>query len=605
MDPASAEPVSPSHCIFGRRNWVAWSPESVDAKVTSLLDNFWQWRLDKSPEFATRVGLGGRDHLLEEYSEESFFEQKIKADEFLKQTEYLQNFENITHDDNINLEVLKYVLQTYIDGYQHRRFTVYNPNNFLQDWKRLIGFMKFNTEADYDNLIARYRLIPKQINEHISLMRKAIEFETTRHRLSMEKDNLYKDLLDEIEISAGESLFFNPFKKIPLEIPLRRRLKLRQRGEAAIDEWVKPAWKRLYSFLITEYVPNARQNVGLSSMPGGFECYESILRWHTTTSLSPQEVHDIGLREVQRLQDLMMRMVVEDGFQEMSLREYVDHLNSQEDNFFTSGAEMVLGYQAIVENIRKKLPSALHRVPQTAMETRGFSSDVGPQGYYIDPALDGTRPGTFFANVYMPRTKPKFDMYALTLHEAEPGHHTQAAYALEENLPQFRRTIEFRKYYAVPFNWPFMTAYIEGWALYAEYLGESMGVYEDRRALWSPRKAEAYLQKYTTLSEKAITSEVLRYITLPGQACAYKIGEIKIVELREKAELMLGENFDQRDFHHEILRLGAVPLGVLEDSISYWIQNWTPSSSVSDKSPAGAMPTAFIIGMLVTLFLLW
>ena len=365
--------------------------------------------------------------------------------------------------------------------------------------------------------------------------------------------------------------------------------------ESAIKDAVNPAFRKLHHFLESEYLHSTREHIGAETLPDGKEYYQACLRWHLSTQHTAEEVHEIGIKEVSRIQGLMNDVMKEVKF-EGSLQDFISHLRNEPSFYHHSKGDLLEEYKSIIEQrINPKLKTVFHKPPSEECEVREMPFD-GPGGQYTPPDDNGTRPGVFHVNLTCPSSIPRFGMTVLTLHEANPGHHMQFSIARQQTLPEFRRKIDYRSVYSVPFIFPAYTAYCEGWALYSEDLGIEMEVYKDPYEMfgkltdemlracrlvvdtglhsfgWSKEKALEYMLSNCMLPVNEIKNEVCRYITWPGQACAYKIGQIKIKELRKLAETELGPKFDVRGFHDIILSLSSVPLYLLEKHIKVWIE---------------------------------
>ncbi|KAK2177400.1 hypothetical protein NP493_599g02055 [Ridgeia piscesae] len=341
------------------------------------------------------------------------------------------------------------------------------------------------------------------------------------------------------------------------------------------------------------YLPATRRHVGVWSLPNGTEYYRACLRWHLTVNTSPQHIHQLGLREVDRIEGTTRKLIASaqpDG----NITAFMMRLRADPNNYYTSKVRLA----ALCElPYIKATPGADESISvHFFIGCRVDVSAHGAAGFYSEPAADGSRPGLYLLSVARLDTKPKFIFDALTLHEAEPGHHIQTVAAMHDTIPYFRKLIAYWHYTYVPFNWRYYTSCSEGWALYAEALGEEMGAYTSPHSLfgrysyelfratrlvvdtglhafkWSRQRAVAYMRAHTTLARESIDREVDRYIATPGQACSYKIGEMKIWELRRKTEKALGEAFDLRDFHHVLLHLGFAPLSVMEEEIDNYIR---------------------------------
>jgi uncharacterized protein (DUF885 family) len=382
-----------------------------------------------------------------------------------------------------------------------------------------------------------------------------------------------------------KSIFWRPVLNFPAGISVADRQRIMKAYEEKLGKKVIPAYRRLHDFLQTEYLPHARATIGMSELPNGASWYAYLVRYHTTTSMTPEEIHDLGLREVARIRAEMERIKIQAGHQG-DLRSFFDVLRADPPQHYTDPAELLAGYEALRARVDSALPLLFAVKPKAGFEIRSVEAFRAPSeagASYVPPSADGKRPGVFYVNTYDLPSRPKYSMEALYLHEAVPGHHFQIALASEATgLPRFRR-----------FAWD--TAYGEGWALYAEGLGYEMGFYRDpyqkfgnlalemRRACrlvvdtglhafgWTREQAIDYMAANAGEARELEVAEVDRYIVWPGQATAYKIGELRIRALRARARAALGERFDLRRFHNVVIDSGAVPLAVLEANVDDWI----------------------------------
>jgi uncharacterized protein (DUF885 family) len=373
---------------------------------------------------------------------------------------------------------------------------------------------------------------------------------------------------------------------MPTTIPAEDRERLQGCALAAITNVVYPRFRKLHRFLTEEYLPKARESIDCTDLPDGEAWYAFRVRRMTTTSLSPREIHDLGRAEVARIRAEMEQIIAQTGF-EGSFLEFLVFLRTDPQFYYENARELLAGYRDIAKRVDLELPrffGRLPRLPYGVMPIPSYAEKSQTTAYYQPGASAFGRPGVFYANTYEIRTRPKYEMEALTLHEAVPGHHLQIALAQElEGVPDFQRHSE-------------TTAFVEGWALYSEKLGEEMGFYRDPyskfgqltyemwRAIrlvvdtgmhalgWSREQAIEYFKANAGKSEHDITVEIDRYIVWPGQALAYKVGELKIRELRALAEKELGDRFDLREFHDTVLGRGALPLDLLETQVKAWIQ---------------------------------
>ena len=350
-----------------------------------------------------------------------------------------------------------------------------------------------------------------------------------------------------------------------------------------IQNVLNPAYQELYDFLVNEYLPKSRDSIGISDVPNGKEWYEYLARYHTTTDLTPDEIHEIGLREVAKIRAEMEGIIDRVGW-EGDFNSFLQYLRTDPKFYYETGEELLQAYRAMSKEIDAYMPTLFNKLPRAPygvipipMESAPFTTTA----YYNAPSAG--RPGYYYANLYMPEVRPKYEIPVLSVHEAVPGHHHQISLAQEmENVPNFRKYLS-------------ITAFVEGWGLYSEQLGESMGIYDDPydkfgqltydmwRAVrlvvdtgmhykgWSRDDAVTLFLNNTAKTEQDINNEVDRYIAWPGQALAYKIGQLKIMELRDKTKAALGDDFDIKDFHDHMLSFGSIPLNILEEKVDEFI----------------------------------
>jgi uncharacterized protein (DUF885 family) len=545
------------------------------------------------------------DHRLSSVSIEATERRVARSKEFLEQLALI-NVRKLSKDDRLNWKLLKEDLDSYIEGYPWRFHSTFNTVNFMENIPLdfgtfLIDAMRFENEDDYGKYLSRLRAICGQVDEELQLMRLAIEHGTTLHACSV--DTTVNHLAEMVTNSAEESPFFGPFQEKLSSITGtsdETRARIIKEGKEIIEKSIFPSLTKLKHFLQNDYLPNTRSTYGVAGLPDGNAFYAACLKWHLTTAISPKEVHEIGLQEVARIQRLMKDIMRDLSF-EGKLSQFMQVLKNDLRFYHDNMDDVLAEYRQILKDfITPKLPIAFNSLPTLPIEIVQLPHS-GPGAQYIPPSVDGSRPGLFQVST---DAFPRFAMMALTLHEGMPGHHFQYSQAMAQQLPEFRKARDYRRIYGAPLLFPVFTAYDEGWALYSEFLGEEMGVYRDSFELfgryseemvravrlvvdtglhlynWSYHDAVAYMTENTCLSYSDIIGEVNRYLTWPGQACAYKIGEIKFKQLRRLAEEQLGDAFNVKDFHDVILRLGAVPLLVLEDEVREWIHKMLqPSAS--------------------------
>ena len=446
------------------------------------------------------------------------------------------------------------------------------------------GIQPFRTVQDYDNFLSRMDGFVAWVDHSIANMQLGVTKGIVQPKIVVERTipQLAAQLVDD----PKQSLFWRPILNFPAGLSVADRQRLMTAYEQKISKQVLPAYRRLHDYLKNDYLPKARDSIGLSALPNGASWYAYLVRYHTSTSMKPDEVHELGLAEVARIRVEMERIKNQVGHAG-DLRSFFDALRTDPRFYFKEPSELLAGYGALRQRVSGALPLLFAAKPKATFEIRAveaFRAPTEAAASYESPSADGKRPGVFYVNTYDLASRPTYSMEALYLHEAEPGHHLQVAVAQERTgLPRFRR-----------FGWD--TAYGEGWALYAESLGHDLGLYTDPysafgalsnemwRAVrlvvdtgihskgWSRDKAIEYFRANTALGQADIEAEVDRYIAWPGQALAYKVGQLEILRLRRLAQQKLGVRFDIRAFHSQVLESGSLPLPVLEAKINRWIK---------------------------------
>jgi prolyl oligopeptidase len=443
--------------------------------------------------------------------------------------------------------------------------------------------MPCETVADFETWLRRMQAMPAYLDAYGERLRRAAAEKRTQPRAVMER--VLEPLARQVVDDPADSPFFDRFRSFPDAIPAAERDRLTAEAKQVIADAVIPAYRRFQSVFRDEYLPATRETVGLWDTPDGREHYRFLARYHTTTELTPEQIHAIGLKEVARNRAEMQQVMDEVGF-EGSLAEFFEHLRTDPQFYYKTGDELFRAYAYIVKMIDPELPKLFGKLYRTPFGLRPIPDNSAPNtttAYYSGPSLDGTRPGYYYVNLYRPEVRPKYEMEVLSVHEAAPGHHLQIALAQEQtDLPMFRRAGGY-------------TAYIEGWGLYSERLGYDLGLYKDPysrfgqltydqwRAVrlvvdtglhylgWTRQQAIDYFMANAAKTEADIVNEIDRYISDPGQALAYKIGQLKFLELRARAEQALGNRYDIRAFHDTVLATGAVPLDILERTVDDWI----------------------------------
>ena len=453
----------------------------------------------------------------------------------------------------------------------------------VQNADGIIEGLAFNTVRDYRDWLARMRALPKVIDQTIVLMREGVEAGNVPPRVLMQR--VPAQIAAQIVDDPTTSPFYRPFAKFVGYVPESERAALQAEARDVIAQQIVPAYRTLQTYFNDEYLPNTRTGIAVSDLPNGKAYYDFLASDYTTTTLTADEIHAIGVKEVARIRAEMEKVKGEVGFKG-SLNDFFAHLRSDPKFFHTSPEALLEAYRAISKRIDPELVKVFRVIPRQPYGVRPIPDNIAPDtttAYYLQGASDGSRAGYYYVNLYKPEVRPTWEMMPLSLHEAVPGHHFQFARGLElPDAPMFRRTAYF-------------VAYGEGWGLYAEQLGHEMGLYDDPydrmgqlayemwRAVrlvvdtgmhakgWSREQAITYFKDNAPKTDQDIVNEIDRYIGTPGQALAYKIGQIKISQLRARAAQALGPKFDLRDFNDAVLETGSVPLETLERHIDAWI----------------------------------
>lgn len=559
-------------------------------RLRALFDAEWERTLKEQPTLATYLGDKRYDDRWEDLRAEAFAASQA-ADR--KALEALGSIDRarLPADEQLNYDLFRHHLEDRIEGQAFRgELMPLSPLDGVQLSAQLLEFVSFTSLQDYEHWLARLQSFDTLVDQNIALMRQGMLEKRLRPRIVMQR--VLPQLASQLAFRAEDSPFYAPFKAYPAAVAEDVRTQLNLGAQSAILETVVPALQRLHGFLEKEYIPACPENeMGLSAQPRGAEYYAWLVRHHTTTSMSVDEIHDLGLREVDRLRgeiETLMRKAGHGG----SIARFQEKLSWNPRYHYDEPQALLDAYRSTAKRIDPELPRLFGKLPRTPYGVRelpALSAPSAPAGYYYPPSADGRRAGYFYVNTWRPETRGGWEIEALTAHEAVPGHHLQIALANElENVPAFRRHgLE-------------LTAFVEGWGLYAESLGAELGLYEDVGARfgqlsfelwraarlvvdtglhakgWTRKRAREYLAALLPKSADEIAVEVDRYIASPGQALAYKIGAMKIRALRERAESRLGPRFDVRAFHDTVLASGPLPLDRLETNVDAWIASRPP-----------------------------
>lgn len=570
------------------------SPTNERDRFKQWLDSSWEQTLKRSPTLATSLGDPRyNDQLPDTTSAAWRAESKAYLESQLKALKGFKR-EALDPKDRLSLAIMQRNLE---EGLAGTRFPDWmQPLNqfgsmpgFLAQLGSGRSIQPFKTTKDYEDWIKRLSLAVPMFDGMIANMRTGMDKGVTQPRPVMEK--VVPQLTALIKDEPEQTLFWSPFKTFPDGVPAAERERLSAQMRALLKDQVIPAYKRLHAFVRDEYLAKARTSTAWSDLPDGKAWYAYRVAGSTTTSLSPDEIHEMGLKEVARIlgeMDAVRRQVKFEG----DLKAFFVHLQDDPRYYYTKPEDLLAGYRELQRKINALTPKLFDIAPKADYEVReveAFRAQSAAGASYQSPSADGSRPGVFYVNTFNLKAQPIFGMETLSLHEASPGHHFQVAIAQEDkDLPKFRR---FGTSY---------TAYVEGWALYAESLGKELGLFTDPyqwygrlsdeqlRAMrlvvdtglhhkgWSRQRAIDYMLANSSMAESDVVAEVERYIVMPAQALGYKIGQFEISKLRREAEAALGARFDIKAFHRLILTAGQVPMSVMGELVRDWIKAQKP-----------------------------
>lgn len=557
------------------------------ADLHALFDAEWERGLREYPENATYLGDRRYDDRWADLSLEAIAASHAADRAALARLAGIDRA-LLPAAEQLNHDLFKRQYDEAVEGHAFRQFLIpLNQRGGIQTQDEILEVIRFDDAQAYDNWLARLESLPTLIAQTEALMRQGLKEKRLNPKIVMQRVSVQIDrqLVDDVR----QSPFYKPFLSFPDSISAVQQQAYAQRAQRLIANGIVPAYRRFHRFFTQDYLPACPDAAGAWTQPDGRKLYALRARQFTTTTLTPAQIHEIGLREVQRIRAEMDAIIRQVGFKG-GFRAFVEHLRSDPRFYYASGDELLDAYRALAKRIDPELPRLFRTIPRLPYGVRPIPDNIAPDtttAYYLPGAADGTRAGWYYVNLYKPGTRPRYEMEALSLHEAVPGHHFQIALAQElGELPQFRK------------NGAGFTAFVEGWGLYAESLGEELGLYQDPyskfgaltyemwRAVrlvvdtgmhdkkWTRRQAIDFFMANAAKSELDIVNEIDRYIAWPGQALAYKIGQLRIRELRTRAQHAqhaLGERFDVREFHDIVLGNGAIPLDILERNVDAWI----------------------------------
>ena len=549
----------------------------------ALLDEAWEWRLASYPMFASQLGDKRYNDRWADMSLAAIDQRHADVRAFLQRL-YAIDRSALSESDELNYELFRRELQNDVDAYAFNAHLMpFSHSGGAQNLENNINYLTFSSVKDYDDWLVRLGRIDALIEQTIDLAERGRKTAILSPRVLMARipDQIAAQLVDEAE----ESPFYDLFDNLPDSIGADEQERLRSVARTTIDQTILPAYRKLSRYFSDTYLPASRDSIGLSELPMGEEWYEFRARRFTTTQMTPDEIHRLGLDEVRRIRDAMQGIIDELDF-DGDFQEFLQFLRNDPQFYYDDADELYEAYLATSKRIDPELVRLFGTLPRMPYGVKPIPDSIAPDtttAYYTSPAADGSRAGIYWVNLYKPEVRPIYEIEVLTVHEAMPGHHLQLSLQQElGDLPDFRRYLG-------------LTAFVEGWGLYSESLGYDLGLYKDPyskfgqltyemwRAVrlvvdtgmhykgWTRQQAIDFFRDNAAKTELDIINEIDRYIGWPGQALAYKVGQLKMQSLRENAERALGEKFDIRAFHDALLGGGSLPLDILERRMDAWL----------------------------------
>lgn len=551
-----------------------------------LLEEIWQYEMSVNPTSATGYGIHDFDDKLSDNSPEGLAIEDQQYRLFLSRLNKIE-ITTLSRNEQITLLIQQEKLQNYIDQYRYHAH--YMPLTSESGFHSGLAFLprstRFKSLADYQNYLTRLKQFPSYFAQQIYWMKQGIATGFVQPKAVL--SGFENSISSFIHPTPQESVFYAPFKQLETSsFSTKDKLDLQQQAAEVITKQVFPAYQQFYDFFVNEYVPNSKSSIAAQAWPNGRAYYQNRSDHYTTTTMSVEDIHNLGLAEVKRIRGEMQQIVNQLEF-DGNINQFIEFLRTDPQFYAKSADELIKQASYIAKKMDARLPQLFSLLPRIPYGVVPVPDNIAPKyttGRYISPTRDD-QPGYYWVNTYALDKRPLYALTALTLHEAVPGHHLQISLASEmQDLPKVRR-------------YSYLSAFGEGWGLYSEFLGQEVGMYETLyddfgrlsyemwRACrlvvdtgmhikeWSKQQAIDYMLENTALSEHNIRTEVDRYISWPGQALSYKIGELTIKRLRLQAEQALGDKFDVREFHQAVLEYGSVPLSVLEENIDIYIKS--------------------------------
>tara|TARA_B100000886_G_scaffold327434_1_gene274879 strand:- start:16272 stop:18047 length:1776 start_codon:yes stop_codon:yes gene_type:complete len=548
-----------------------------------LLEDDWENTLQENPFFASLLGDERFNDQVTSNSVEKFKLDQDYEISFLEKLSQI-NLSNLTEPQKLNYRLIKTSYEVALDGKNFPNYYMQlNQRGGVQDYYSYADRLDFSEKQDYLDWFERIKGFNQNIKNSLKNNQEGLKNGYTQPKLVSRA--VATQIENMLALDIDKHPYFKAFSSADKVMSEQEANELKESVKEFIVDKLNPSYRKLLTFLRNVYIPNSRNSVGLDGVPNGKAWYEYLAKYHTTTNLTPNEIHEIGLKEVARIRS-EMEDIIESVSWQGDFRSFLTFLRTDPQFYYETGEELLEAYRAMSKKIDAYMPSLFNKLPRAPYGVIPIPMETAPYtttAYYNAPSKG--RPGYYYANLYKPETRPKYEIPVLSVHEAVPGHHHQIALAQElENVPKFRNHLSF-------------TSFVEGWGLYSEQLGENMGLYEDPydkfgqltydmwRAIrlvvdtgmhykgWTREEAVDLFLENTAKTPLDINNEVDRYIAWPGQALAYKIGQLKIMELRDKAKEELGEKFDLKDYHDFILSFGSIPMNILEEKVNEFIES--------------------------------
>ncbi len=560
-------------------------PAKADATsdFDTLLADFWESRMVNFPTFASSLGDRRFNDQWTDQSINAIDDRQAERREFLRRL-YAIDSKALSEDNQLNYELFRRNLQSDVDSHQFKGYLIpFSHRGGVQTLNQTALRLRFTTVQDYEDWLLRMSKVDAVVEQTIARAERGRKEGLIAPAILMQR--IPAQIATQLVEAGIESPFYEEFEEMPDTISAADQERLRASAIATIEKVVVPAYRSLSRYFEQTYLPASRDTVGLSNLPHGDRWYELLTRNYTTTQMTPDDIHRLGLDEVRRIRDEMQLIIDEVEF-DGDFQAFLNFLRTDPQFYYDNADDLYNAYLATSKRIDPELVKLFGHLPRMPYGVKPIPAATAPDtttAYYSRPAADGSRAGTYWVNLYMPEVRPKYEIEVLSVHEAMPGHHLQLALQQElGDMPEFRRFLGF-------------TAFVEGWGLYSESLGHDLGLYKDPyshfgaltyemwRAVrlvvdtglhykgWTRQQAIDFFKDNAAKTEHDIVNEIDRYIGNPGQALAYKIGQLKILAIRASAEAQLGDDFDIRAFHDHLLGAGALPLDLLQQRMDTWI----------------------------------